>query len=203
MCIRVDDPEHLYLTTDFIVTHNTGKDSIARMIASEWNRNLYYVTGGKNGTTIPDAITDSSDEINSPLFLISDIDKYPFLINEPDVNLQTETSKNDQMQYKRTFGNMINALDGVMSGEDRIIVMTTNHIEKFSDTFLRPGRIDLKMHVGYLTPDVFRRYVYDFYGRILPKDIKLRSNTLTVAELQRDVVFMELSAEEFIAKYTK
>lgn len=203
MCIRVDDPEHLYLTTDFIVTHNTGKDSIARMIASEWNRNLYYATGGKSGTTIPDAITDSSDEINSPLFLISDIDKYPFLINEPDVNLQSETSKNDQMQYKRTFGNMINALDGVMSGEDRIIVMTTNHIEKFSDTFLRPGRIDLKMHVGYLTPDVFRRYVYDFYGRILPKDIKLRSDTLTVAELQRDVVFMELSAEEFIAKYTK
>ena len=203
MCIRVDDPEHLYLTTDFIVTHNTGKDSIARMIASEWNRNLYYVTGGKNGTSIPDAITDSSDEINSPLFLISDIDKYPFLINEPDVNLQTETSKNDQMQYKRTFGNMINALDGVMSGEDRIIVMTTNHIEKFSDTFLRPGRIDLKMNVDYLTPDVFRRYVYDFYGRILPKDIKLRSSTLTVAELQRDVVFMELSAEEFIAKYTK
>ena len=203
MCIRVDDPEHLYLTTDFIVTHNTGKDSIARMIASEWNRNLYYVTGGKSGITIPDAITDSSDEINSPLFLISDIDKYPFLINEPDVNLQTETSKNDQMQYKRTFGNMINALDGVMSGEDRIIVMTTNHIEKFSDTFLRPGRIDLKMHVDYLTPDVFRRYVYDFYGRILPKDIKLRSDTWTVAELQRDVVFMELSADEFIAKYTK
>ena len=59
------------------------------------------------------------------------------------------------------------------------------------------------MHVDYLTPDVFRRYVYDFYGRILPKDIKLRSDTLTVAELQRDVVFMELSAEEFIAKYTK
>lgn len=203
MCIRVGDPEHLYLTTDFIVTHNTGKDSIARMIASEWNRNLYYVTGGKSGTTIPEAITDSSDEVNSPLFLISDIDKYPFLINEPDINLQTETSKNDQMQYKRTFGNMINALDGVMSGEDRIIVMTTNHIEKFSDTFLRPGRIDLKMHVDYLTPDVFRKYVYDFYGRILPKDIKLRSNTLTVAELQRDVVFMELSADEFIAKYTK
>ena len=60
MCIKVANPEHLYLTEDFIVTHNTGKDSIAKMIASEWNRNIYYVTGGKDGRFIPNAITMTS-----------------------------------------------------------------------------------------------------------------------------------------------
>ena len=203
MCILVDNDEHLYMTNDFIVTHNTGKDSIAKMIASEWNRNLYYVTGGKNGQSIPSAITSDSQAIMYPMFLISDIDKYPFLINEPEINIENNEAKEEQLKYKQLFASMINALDGVMAADDRIIVMTTNHIEKFSNTFLRPGRVDLKLEIGYVTPDVFRKYVYDYYGKVIPKDIELRSDKLTIAELQRDVVFMELSVDEFINKYVK
>lgn len=180
----------------------TGKDSIAKMIASEWNRNLYYCTGGKDGRFIPNAITDNSDDVNYPLFLISDIDKYPFLINEPEVKLDEEGSREEKMKHKQAFGNMINALDGILSGEDRIIIMTTNHIEKFSDVILRPGRIDLKLNIDYVTPEVFRRYVHDFYQVELPADIKIQKG-ITVANMQSDVVFMKMSIEEFLKKYTK
>lgn len=203
MCILVDNDEHLYLTNDFIVTHNTGKDSIAKMIASEWNRNIYYVSGGKTGQYIPNAIISSVDVVNHPMFLISDIDKYPFLINEADINIDAKDAKDDQMKYKQAFGSMINALDGVMAPNDRIIVMTTNHIEKFSDTFTRPGRIDLKLEIGYVTPEVFRKYVYDFYHQVIPKDIKLAKDDITIAELQREVVFMESTLDEFLKKFTR
>lgn len=203
MCIKVDNPEHLYLTEDFVVTHNTGKDSIARMIASEWNRNLYYVTGGKDGRFVPNAITDNGSDIIYPLFLISDIDKYPYLINEADIAMEGESAKEEKIRYKQLFGNMINAMDGVLSGEGRIIIMTTNHIEKFSDVFLRPGRVDLKLEIGYVTPDVFRQYVWAFYEVELPKGIKLKNPETTVAMMQSDVVFMKLTADEFIAKYVK
>lgn len=203
-CLHVKDGRHLYQTTDFAVTCNTGKDSIAKMIASEWNRNLYYVTGGKDGKFIPNALVDSGDDVNYPLFLVSDIDKYPFLINEPDVDIEKDPgSKDEQMKYKQCFGSMINALDGILSGEGRIIVMTTNHIEKFSPTFTRPGRIDLKMEIGYVTPEVLRKYVKDFYNVDLPENVKLKSNTLTIADMQFDVVFLKLTAEEFIKKHTK
>ena len=178
----------------------TGKDSIAKMIASEWSRNIYYCTGGKDGRFIPNAITDNSSDINYPLFLISDIDKYPFLINEPEVTLDEDAGKNDKMHHKQDFGNMINALDGILSGEDRIIVMTTNHIEKFSETILRPGRIDLKLNINYVTPEVFRKYVYDFYNTILPDDIKIKDD-ITVAKMQSDVVFMKMNVDEFLDKY--
>lgn len=203
-CLHVEDWRHLYQTTDFVVTCNTGKDSIAKMIASEWNRNMYYITGGKSGNFIPNAIVDNDSDINHPLFLVSDIDKYPFLINEPEVDMVKDGStKDEQLKYKQLFGNMINALDGVLSGEGRIIVMTTNHIEKFSDVILRPGRIDLKLEIGYVTPEVLRKYVLDFYNVVLPADIKLKNNKLTVADMQFDVVFLKLSAEEFIKKHVK
>lgn len=180
----------------------TGKDSIAKMIASEWNRNLYYCTGGKDGKFIPNALTDNSTDINYPLFLVSDIDKYPFLINEPNVELdENNSNRNDQIRDKQVFGNMINALDGVLSGDDRIIIMTTNHIEKFSDVILRPGRIDLKLNISYVTPEVFRKYVYDFYHKTLPEDIIIRDD-ITVAKMQSDVVFMKMGFDEFMKKYT-
>lgn len=181
----------------------TGKDSIARMIASEWNRNIYYVTGGKDGKFVPNAITSNDDDVNYPLFLISDIDKYPFLINEPVIDENTDSEKETKIKYKQVFGSMINALDGILSGEDRIIIMTTNHIEKFSQTFLRPGRVDLCLEVGYITSEVFRQYVYNFYNVILPKDIELKSKTLSIANLQFDVVHLKLSSDEFIEKYVK
>lgn len=181
----------------------TGKSSIVKMIASEWNRNIFECRGGKNGKFIPNAITDNSEIIVSPLFSISDIDKYPTLINEPNIKIEKDEAKEESMGYKQVFNNMINALDGILSGEGRIIVMTTNHIEKFSDTILRPGRIDLKMEIGYVTPPVFRKYVKDFYNVELPKDIQLRKDNTTIAEMQSDVVFLKMNSEDFIKKYTK
>lgn len=202
-CLHVKSESHLYSTGNSIVTCNSGKDSIAKMIASEWNRNIYYITGGKEGKFIPNAICDDDDVINHPLFIISDIDKYPFIINEPDIDMSKEGAREEVMRYKGLYGNMINALDGILSGEDRIIIMTTNHIEKFGEAFLRPGRINLKMEIGYVTPEVFRKYVYDFYHHVLPNNIKLKNENVCIAEMQRDVLFQKLSVDDFVKKYVK
>lgn len=181
-----------------------GKDSIVKMIASEWNRNIYYISGGKNGKFIPNALIDHNDDIRSPLFVVSDIDKYPMVINEPDMNADDANgSQNEKIEHKQTFGAMINALDGILSGEDKIIIMTTNHIEKFSEAFLRPGRIDLLLEIPYVNEEVFKKYVWDFYGKEVPKDIKLKSDKLRISEMQLDVAFLKLSYEEFLKKYVK
>jgi chaperone BCS1 len=182
---------------------SVGKDAAARCIASEYGRNIYYVTGGPDGRFIPDAITSNIDSVVNPLFLISDIDKYPFIINELAIDLDNSTDLKEKLIYKQSFAKMINALDGVLSGEDRIIIMTTNHIEKFSPVFLRPGRVDLILELNYVTPEVFRKYTFDFYGVELPTDISLKDKKLSVASLQFDVVFNKLTSNEFIKKYVK
>lgn len=177
----------------------TGKDSIAKMIASEWHRNIYYTVGGKGGRFIPDAIT--SRNVTNPLFMISDIDRYPFLINDEMKTDGAQDNVTHVEENKQTFAHMINALDGVMSGEDRIIIMTTNHIEKFSPTFLRPGRIDLMIEIPPVSPWTFRKFTYDFYGKLLPENITLSKPDITIPDLQADVIFTHMPYGDFVAKY--
>ena len=43
-----------------------------------------------------------------------------------------------------TFSGLLNALDGVASSEERIIFMTTNHLEHLDNALIRPGRVDVK-----------------------------------------------------------
>lgn len=181
--------------------HGFGKSSITKMIASEWNRSLCEISGGKNGRFIPDAITSEIPMLSNPLFSISDIDKYPSVINEMQIDMSKDKAEEIDLDNKQTFAKMINALDGISSGEGKIIVMTTNHIEKFSDTFLRPGRIDLKMEIKAVIPEVFRNFTYDYYNIVLPEDISLIRDDISIAELQADAIFLKLTAEEFVNKY--
>lgn len=50
-----------------------------------------------------------------------------------------------------TYSGLLNALDGVASAEERIIFMTTNHIERLDDALIRPGRVDMTVHLGNAT----------------------------------------------------
>ncbi len=47
-----------------------------------------------------------------------------------------------------TFSGLLNSLDGVGSGEGRILFMTTNYPERLDPALIRPGRVDLKAYVG-------------------------------------------------------
>lgn len=180
-----------------------GKDSIARMIASEWNRNIYYVTGGMNGRFIPNALIDANEDISNPLFIVSDIDKYPGLVKDTVVNLDEPGAKLEQATNKQFFGNMINALDGILSGEDKIIIMTTNYIKNFDPVFLRPGRIDLCLEIPSVQPEVFRKFIYDFYGEELPEKIKFRKEPVKMSSLHFDAIVSRMSFEEICKKYLK
>jgi chaperone BCS1 len=68
------------------------------------------------------------------LVLLEDVDA---------VFVQRETSE----PIKLSFSGLLNAIDGVVSQEGRIFIMTTNHIEKLDPALIRPGRCDVKLEV--------------------------------------------------------
>ncbi|CZT42046.1 probable BCS1 protein precursor [Rhynchosporium secalis] len=50
-----------------------------------------------------------------------------------------------------TFSGLLNALDGVAAGEERIAFLTTNHVDRLDEALIRPGRVDMTVRIGEAT----------------------------------------------------
>lgn len=50
--------------------------------------------------------------------------------------------------FRLSLSGLLNILDGVASQEGRVLIMTTNHIEKLDKALIRPGRVDLIVKFG-------------------------------------------------------
>ncbi|POS84404.1 hypothetical protein EPUL_003682 [Erysiphe pulchra] len=65
-----------------------------------------------------------------------------------------------------TFSGLLNALDGVAAGEERIVFLTTNHIDRLDPALIRPGRVDMTVRIGeasrYQASEMWKR----FYGTL-------------------------------------
>lgn len=61
-----------------------------------------------------------------------------------------------------TFSGLLNALDGVVATEERIIFLTTNQPERLPTSLIRPGRVDLKVRIGFATPSQLRKQFFRF-----------------------------------------
>lgn len=67
----------------------------------------------------------------------------------------TETRKKQQDTVKGnnlTFSGLLNALDGISSTPERILIMTTNHIDNLDEALIRAGRVD-------------KKFLFDLFGK--------------------------------------
>lgn len=57
-----------------------------------------------------------------------------------------------------TLSGLLNFIDGLWSscGDERIIIFTTNHKERLDPALLRPGRMDMHIHMSYCSYQGFR-----------------------------------------------
>ncbi|KAF9676037.1 hypothetical protein SADUNF_Sadunf09G0096900 [Salix dunnii] len=69
-------------------------------------------------------------------------------------------------QHKVTLSGLLNFVDGLWSGcgDERIIIFTTNHKERLDPALLRPGRMDVHIHMSYCTPCGFKTLVSNYLG---------------------------------------
>ncbi|CAN0919205.1 AAA-ATPase At5g17760 [Linum grandiflorum] len=67
---------------------------------------------------------------------------------------------------KITLAGLLNFIDGLWSscGEERIIVFTTNHKEKLDPALLRPGRMDMHIHMSHCTNEGFKVLANNYLG---------------------------------------
>ncbi|XP_078168665.1 AAA-ATPase At3g50940-like [Carex rostrata] len=89
-----------------------------------------------------------------------------------DIDCTVDLQQRDENPYaggddeKITLSGLLNFVDGLWStsGEERIIVFTTNYKERLDPALTRPGRMDMHIHMGYCSPCGFRVLVRNYHS---------------------------------------
>ncbi|KAI5121663.1 hypothetical protein M0805_002739 [Coniferiporia weirii] len=112
----------------------SGKSSFIQALAGALNYDICVLNLSERGLGDDKLNHLLSNVVERSIVLIEDIDAA--------FNKRVQTSE-DGYQSSVTFSGFLNALDGVASGEERIVFMTTNHLERLDPALIRPGRVDL------------------------------------------------------------
>jgi chaperone BCS1 len=81
-----------------------------------------------------------------------------------------------------TFSGLLNALDGVAAGEERIAFLTTNHIDRLDEALIRPGRVDMTVRIGWATRHQAIQMWDRFYG---DRDVQSKGRDLFLDRLEQ------------------
>ncbi|KAF0908746.1 hypothetical protein E2562_028565, partial [Oryza meyeriana var. granulata] len=71
----------------------------------------------------------------------------------------------DLQQQKLTLSGLLNFIDGLWStsGEERVIVFTTNYKERLDPALRRPGRMDMHIYMGYCGWEAFKTLAHNYF----------------------------------------
>ena len=74
-----------------------------------------------------------------------------------------ESHKEKETQLN--LSDLLEALDGVLEMNGRMLVMTTNHLEKLDTALIRPGRVDTSLEFKRCNPKVIAEFFNTFFDK--------------------------------------
>ncbi|KAK8907028.1 hypothetical protein QC760_004297 [Botrytis cinerea] len=82
--------------------------------------------------------------------------------------MEAMANKNGDKDHsgKVSLSALLNVIDGVASQEGRILIMTTNHIEKLDEALIRPGRVDMTVHFDLATKENMEQIFRSIYATL-------------------------------------
>jgi len=141
--------------------------------------------------------------------LLSDLpsDSAIVLIEDVDCVFEHREAGQDK-DSKITFSGLLNAIDGVVAAEGRILVMTTNFPDKLDAALIRPGRCDVQVLVKNADEDQARRLFLRFYeGQAkLAEEFGVLAGTgnMSMAKLQGHLLkYAEAQPQDAITNFTE
>lgn len=103
----------------------------------------------------------------------------------------SEKSKSSSSD-KLNLGFFLNLIDGVLETPGRILIISTNYPEKLDRALVRPGRIDMKIHMEKCSKQMIRDIIYHYYEEDLKELDNPLSNSIVDELYSRDVTPAEL-----------
>ncbi|KAK7309313.1 hypothetical protein RJT34_05934 [Clitoria ternatea] len=146
----------------------TGKSSLIAAMANHLKFDVYdlELTSVYSNSELMRALRETS---NRSIIVVEDID-----CNREVLTRSTTKSFSDSDEDRKTIkipgrftlSGLLNHMDGLWSsgGEERIIIFTTNHRERIDPALLRPGRMDMHIHLSFLKGKAFRVLASNYLG---------------------------------------
>ncbi|KAF7143895.1 hypothetical protein RHSIM_Rhsim05G0072500 [Rhododendron simsii] len=153
----------------------TGKSSLIAAMANYLNFDVYdlELTALASNSELRNLLISTASQ---SILVVEDIDCCIELQDRIKAAAKKAAAKGrDPFQYGYgydpgfggvTLSGLLNFTDGLWSscGDERIIIFTTNHKEKLDPALLRPGRMDVHIHMSYCTPCGFKMLAQNYLG---------------------------------------
>uniref|UniRef100_A0ACD5YQC3 Uncharacterized protein n=1 Tax=Avena sativa TaxID=4498 RepID=A0ACD5YQC3_AVESA len=143
----------------------TGKSSMIAAMANYLDYDIYNIELTSVTTNIELQRLFVETKAKS-IIVVEDIDCSADLTGKRDKNPPGPDSNEEVAARKVTLSGMLNAIDGLWSacGGERIIIFTTNHVEKLDPALIRRGRMDKHIEMSYCCFEAFRFLAKNYHG---------------------------------------
>lgn len=174
----------------------TGKTSLIKALAAYF-KSAICTLPAVNLNDLNSAIINMKDD---SLLVIEDIDRNCAIHKTDEKSIET-IAMSEIIKFE--LSDVLNSLDGFLVKEGRILIITANDITKIDPAVLRAGRIDLKVELGYVSANIFSKFMKKFFpSEKIPENWEFSTKNLTTADLQNEIL-MQKDAPYFINKYCK
>ncbi|KAL3723227.1 hypothetical protein ACJRO7_035413 [Eucalyptus globulus] len=148
----------------------TGKSTMIAAMANFLNYDVYdlELTAVKDNTELKKLIIETSSK---SIIMIEDIDcsldltgqRKKMEKDDDDDDDETDNpvkkmEKEEKKGSKVTLSGLLNCIDGIWSacGGERIVIFTTNHVDKLDPALIRRGRMDKHIEMSYCCFEAFK-----------------------------------------------
>ncbi|XP_030469869.1 AAA-ATPase ASD, mitochondrial-like [Syzygium oleosum] len=160
----------------------TGKSTMIAAMANLLNYDIYdlELTAVEDNTSLRRLLIETSSK---SIIVIEDIDCSLELTGQRKKKEKVEKVKDDEVRdpgkraakdldldgekaSRVTLSGLLNFIDGLWSscGGERLLVFTTNHIEKLDPALIRAGRMDKHVELSYCRSEAFKVLAKNYLG---------------------------------------
>ncbi|KAJ8547706.1 hypothetical protein K7X08_011292 [Anisodus acutangulus] len=178
------DPELKYKLMDDLERFVRRRDYYRR-VGKAWKRG--YLLYGPPGTGKSSLIAAMANYLKFDIYdmelssmrgnsdfrrmLVSTKNRSIIVIEDIDCTIDIQNRNDGAHNYNDsesqvTLSGLLNFIDGLWSscGDERIIVFSTNFKERLDPALIRPGRMDMHIHMSYCTPSGFKILASNYLG---------------------------------------
>ena len=166
----------------------TGKSSTIQAVATFLQKDIYYVDLKKANSNDDLQLLINYVNINVPhggLIVMEDIDAMSDVVldRKNRMNKNTVSDLMDTQNSELSLEYLLNILQGTLTIDNSVFMITTNHLDHLDPAFYRPGRFDVVIPLGHCDHYQIACIYKKMMGRDIKQEIleKIKEDTLVPA----------------------